>query len=580
MRLFDELKRRKVFRVAAVYTAGAFVVLQAADLLVEALRMPDAVLTGAAILSIIGFPVALVLSWYFDVTPEAPPGDDASEGPAVLPPKTLALVVVLLLAGVAAGWFLRPGGGDVAQEADAAAPSIAILPFENASPDPDNEFFSHGIAEELIYALGKIPDLDVKARSSTWQFAGSSISAQQVADSIGATSILAGRVRRSGDAVDIAIELVGGADGDVIWTDRFEGSVDDIFETQARIAEEIAGALQVRLAADGASAGPRTIDSEAYDHFLRGRYNLALRTRPSILEAVRNFEAAIDADNGFALAWAGLAEAWMLASVYHTQLPPSEMWASSNAAIDRALAIDPDLPQAHAVRGYFSYWAGLWEDADEPLVRALELDPNYTEAMQWLAQVYSRTGRDEEAETLIERAIRREPFSRGITNAAASIYQVLDLDEAAGHALRLIELGQVETGLQALWYTRLYQGRVGEAREAARDWTRELGMPEADADGAFRALEATFDAIEHFRATGEPGEVDPVLVRSPLATSQLQVLVGRPDIAIGQIQSALFEDANDALGGLHQKALWDMRDDPRIQSIRDEVRTRLGLESR
>jgi len=165
-----------------------------------------------------------------------------------------------------------------------------VLPFENASQNPQDEFFSFGVAEELIYALDRLPGLEVKARTSTWQFAGSNVSAQQVADSIGATTVLAGRVRRTGDDVRVSVELVRGSDGAILWQDRFEGTVGDLFETRGRIAEGIAGTLQIRLEADEAApVEVRTGSSEAYDHFLRGRYNLALRNVPAIEDGIRSF---------------------------------------------------------------------------------------------------------------------------------------------------------------------------------------------------------------------------------------------------------------------------------------------------
>jgi len=570
--LIDELKRRKVFRVAAIYVAGAFAVLEGADLLVEALRLPPGVLTGATIVAIIGFPVALVLAWVFDIGP----GKADSEAPTAasevaLPPRTIFLVAVLLLAGVAVGWFLRPGGSGAASAG--GLPSIAVLPFENASPDPNNEFFSQGIAEELIYALDRLPGLEVKARSTTWQFAGSRASAQQVADSIDATSVLAGRVQRSGDDVRIAVELVRGSDGGVLWQDRFEGTVDDVIETQGRIAEAIAGALQIRLEADEAVAVEAGTGSpEAYDHYLRGRYNLAQRNVPAIRDGIGDFEAAIAADSSFALAWAGLGEAWTLAAMYVTPLPASEMWTSANAAIERAIELDPRLPQPWATRGAFRYWVGRWEDAVAPLEHALELDPEYTQALQNLAQVYSRLGRTEEARALIQRALAREPFSRGVTAAAVETYHLIDLDEAASYCLRLLELGQTEGGLQALWYTRLFQGRFDDARTRAHEWVDAVGLPLEQVGGAITGLDATFEAIEHYRATGEPGSVHPALVHSPLWTSSLHIMVGRPDLGIAEVEQALADDHVHAMGALQRRAFWEIRDDPRVAALRERLR--------
>lgn len=579
MALIDELKRRKVFRVAAIYVASAFAVLQAADLLVEALGMPSAVLSGTAIVAIIGFPVALVLAWVFDVGPAGRQQEAAAESAeVVLPRRTAILVAVLLLAGVAVGWIIKPGASDDARTS-ADLPSIAVLPFENIGANADDEFFSQGIAEELIYALDRLPGLEVKARSSTWQFAGSNVSAQQVADSIAATSVLAGRVQRSGDDVRISVELVRGSDGGLLWQDRFESTVDDLFETQARIAGAIAGILQIRMDADQrVPARVTTGSSEAYDHFLRGRYNLALRSAPAIEDAIRGFEAAIAADSSFALAWAGLGEAFVLAAVYHAPFPASRIWDGANAALDRAIALDPDLPQPYAARGYLLYWVGRWEEAVAPLVRALELDPDYADAMQYLAEVYSRLERNEEADRLIQRALSREPFSRGVTGAAVEVYDVIDADEAISYGQRRLELGQVETGLQGLWYSLLHQGRIDEARVRGREWVDALGLPPEQVSGAISGLERTFDAIETYRATGDPGAVHAALVNSPLQTSSLQILVGRPDLGIREVEEALEDDHVHGMGVLQRYAFWELRDDPRVRALREKMLERFSLD--
>ena len=175
----------------------------------------------------------------------------------------------------------------------------------------------------------------------------------------------------------------------------------------------------------------------------------------------------------------------MLAAVYVMPVPASELWTNSNAALDRAIELDPELPQPHATRGYLRYWVGRWEDAEAPLARALELDPDYTDAMQWLAEVYSRLGRAEAAERLIQRALSREPFSRGVTSAAAEVYYLTDLEEAVSYCLRLLELGQTEVGLQALWYGLLYDDRIDEARTRAGEWVDALELPPGQVGGAF-----------------------------------------------------------------------------------------------
>jgi tetratricopeptide (TPR) repeat protein len=195
--------------------------------------------------------------------------------------------------------------------------------------------------------------------------------------------------------------------------------------------------------------------------------------------------------------------------------------------------------------------------------------------MQWLAEVYSRLGRMEEAERLIQRALGREPFSRGVTAAAVEVYYLIDLDEAISYCLRLLELGQTETGLQSLWYGLLFHDRIDEARTRAHEWVEALVdalmLPPDQVNGALAALEETFDAIETYRTTGEPGAVHPGLVNSPLATRSLQIMVGRPEIGIGEVESSLFEDDVQSMGVLQRRSFWAMRDDLRIRALREKI---------
>jgi len=581
--LFDELKRRKVFRVAAVYAATAFVVLQAVDLMVEALGAPGWLLTASAVAAIVGFPVALVTGWAFELsekgvrrTDDVP--DDASEtsgaSPALFGPKTLALVAGLLVLGIGmgAGWFL---GSDASRSSDAdGAPSIAVLPFENSSPDPEDEYLSDGIAEEIIVALRRVPGVDVAARTSSWQFKGTNPSPRQVADSIGVSSVVAGTVRRSGGDVRITVELIS-ADGRPLWSDQYEVMVDDLFATQDRISESIANALQIRFTADERAAGDDgETDPAAYDHYLRGRYNLALRSLSGFYEAIDDFGAAVAIDSTLALGWAGLGEAWMLGMAWELPEPASEMYAASVQALERAVALDPDLAQAHAATGLLMFWVGRWDEAEVPLLRALEINPEHADALQWLGHLYSRLGRYDEAEASIEQALRQEPFSRGVASGASSTYEIFRPEEAISYGYRLIELGHTQSGLLAVWRGLVHEGRLDEALPHAREWVRGLGGSEQEADDREAFMVRMFDAFREYQETGEQVEVP----RGPLTSFAVdaQLLGGRADVAFEMLDRLFANDDPALLTMIQRRSLHELRDDPRYLDLRRRMRERFG----
>ena len=580
MHFLDELKRRKVFRVAAVYVAGAFAILEGTDLLVGALGGPAWALTAVAISAVVGFPVALIVSWAFELSEEGlrRTGDAARDGeqteaPApVLGPRTLAVVAALVLVGVGmgTGWLLRaPAGGG----GDAVRPSVAVVPFENSSPDSDDQYLSDGLAEAVIVALRSIPDIDVAARSSSWQFKGSNAPPRVVADSLGVSSVVAGTLRRSGDEVRITVELVA-ADGEPLWSEQFQVTVDDLFATQDRISRSIANTFRIRLTEDQRSDNRRPENPEAYNLYLRGRYNLALRTVPAILEATRNFGDAIALDSTFALAWAGLGEAWMLAAVWEGPGPATRMFSESMRALDRASALDPSISQAHAARGFLLYWVGRWEDGEGPLEHALELDPLNGDALQWLAHLYARTGREEEAEVLIERALDREPFSRGVVSGGASVYATFRPEEAIAHGRRLIELGHTQTGLEEVWHLLVLQGRLDEAEPLAREWVAALDRSEEGASDRIAFMERVFDAFREYAETGVPVDVP----RAPLGSFavEIQLMGGRPDVALEMLNQLFREDSTALLGMLERPTMFALRDDPRFVDLRERMRVRFG----
>ncbi|HSM08448.1 MAG TPA: adenylyl cyclase, partial [Gemmatimonadota bacterium] len=316
--LFAELKRRKVFQVAAVYGAGAFAILQGADVLGQGLRLGEAFLPLVTAAVLLGFPLALVLSWFFEVTPggvhrtgDAAPGEleaiVAQPASRRWPAGLAALVgMAALLAGA---WWVGTRTGPVAGDEAAASghavrfayadladdprPSLAVLPFADMSPEGDQEYFSDGITEEILNVLAKLPHLSVAARTSAFAFKDRQLDMRVVGDSLGVAYLMEGSVRKSGDQLRITAQLIDARNGSHVWSETYDRTLDNVFQIQTEIAEAIAEQLRVPLGIDEPSdLVTPTSDVEAYDLYLAGRARMRERGE-SLDEAIRLFEAAI-----------------------------------------------------------------------------------------------------------------------------------------------------------------------------------------------------------------------------------------------------------------------------------------------
>jgi TolB-like protein/Flp pilus assembly protein TadD len=477
-RFFAELKRRHVFRVAAVYGAVAFVVLQVADIMVPALALPDAFMRGIALLSILFFPVALVLAWAFEVTPEGVKRTEDAEAGEITqiveqPPARRWPAGLLALVGVAAlataAWLtLRTDEGSAdAPPADAAVPqstdperdiqlalsgseaderpAIAVLPFVDLSPEGDKEYIGDGMTEELLNALFKIRELRVAGRTSTFAYKGQAPSFDDIRDDLGVDAFVEGSIRTDGDRLRITAQLIDTQDGFHLWSDQFDRTLDDIFAIQTEIAEAIAEQMKVSL---GLEEGQRLVavtgDLTAYDLYLQGRARMRERG-PGVEEAIELFEAAVVRDSTYAPAWASLAESYTLKPHHQAEFPDSAAWAdaftSAESAARRALALDPENASARVALGSIRRDSWQWEAAEEQLRRALELDPDNVEAQHQYAEFLYGQGRIAEGLEVAHRALSLDPLS-SIRHAIVAWGQYLndDCDAAIATAERGLEL--------------------------------------------------------------------------------------------------------------------------------------------
>ena len=465
-----ELKRRRVPRSLLVYLATGFAILEGVDILTGVVSLPPWTLQAVLILLLLGFPVALVVSWTYDLTShglvhtsdvgDTPESDSRPEGVRVQPsestwltPGTVALVVVLLLVGGLGGMVLEPllrGGGAFGRGpalTDARA-SLAFLPLENLSTDEENRYFADGIHEEVLTNLSRIADLKVISRASVMGYRGQELSIRDIATELDVGTIATGSVRRADDRVRIVVHLIDAATDEELWGDTYDRTLDDVFAVQADIARSVAGALAATLSPETESRldSAPTDDDEAYLAFLRGGETLTraiLELDPGGLEeTVRSLQLAVTLDTDFAVAHAYLSVAleWRK-RVAVTEAERTRYAREAREAAERALALAPNLPEGHfAIAFQGSQLPGsdvrTREDL-EHLRTAVAGLPNRPAVLRELAVRLERLGMIEDAARFSMRAVELEPRSALYQLQAGDHARLLRDFEAAGRHLQL-----------------------------------------------------------------------------------------------------------------------------------------------
>jgi len=451
---FEELQRRKVYRVAAAYIIAAGFIIQMGSAILPAWELPNWTFRLVVVLLLIGFPIALILAWAFDVTSE---GIRATKGTAAEPHlrrNMIILVAIGVIVSAAAGFFLLPraSGRNVDK-------SIAVLPFENLSGDPDNAYFADGMQDDILTNLSKIGDLKVISRTSVMSYRGSGTrNARDIGKALGVATLVEGSVRRIGNRVRVNVQLINASNDEHIWAEDYDRDLTDVFAIQTDLAQKIVYTLQAKLSPNEKARLDRrpTQDPNAYLLFVQA-HDYANRTdmfRDTSLKAEPLFEQAIKLDPNFSLAYAGLSmvESWM----YHSfdPLPARRDKARLNA--DKALRLQPDLPEGHLALGFSYYYGdrdyqralaefeiakrglpneaqaymaigaiqrrqGKWIESTANLEKAAALDPKNVSILCNLGYSYMAQRNFEAADKIFDRAIVAEPQSLQATGMKAAV---------------------------------------------------------------------------------------------------------------------------------------------------------------
>ena len=501
---FEELQRRKVYRVAAAYIVAAGFLIQMASAAFPAWELPNWTLRLVVVLLLIGFPIAVILAWAYDITPQGiqgtPPGTHRRR-------NLILLIALAVIISASAGFFLLPRA-----IRDKIDKSVAVLPFQNLSSDPDNAYFADGIQEEVLTRLAKIGDLKVISRTSTQGYQSEPGNLAEIAKQLGVANILEGSVQKAGDQVRVNVHLVNVQTGSQLWAETYDRKLSDIFSVETEISKGIAESLQAKLTGreEQALAAKPTNNPQAYDAYLRG---LAFEARSNyssdaLFKAIEFYDLAVRLDPNFALAWARLSGVHALLYSNRRDTTAARRDAAKEA-LENAQKLQPNSPETLLFTGYYQYWVlqdyGL---AKATFGRVSKMLPGNSEVLYALAAIARSEGHWDESIAYWERGLALNPRNTALLTEVAFTYAALrQFPKAEKLYDRALDILPNELSLMAL-KASIYQAE-GNLQEAAkslvqRKRTNEFGR------GRSNQADPMETRTKYLRASGryKPGKLD------------------------------------------------------------------------
>jgi adenylate cyclase len=545
-KFFAELRRRKVYTVAVAYLVGGWALAQGIAQVLPVFDIPNWVVRIIVLLIVLGFPVALVLSWFFDLTRygivrtpnlDAPNIDVAASAPR-------------------------------ANQVDSGEKSIAVLPFNDLSPAEDHAYFGEGIAEELLGALAKVDGLRVAARRSSFWFKDKEAELGEIASKLNVGHVLEGSVRRDGNRVRITAELIDACDGFTIWSETYEREMHGIFALQDEITRSIVDTLKLKLAISPSRPSRST---DAYDAYLEGLVYSDKNTEDALRKSLEFFKRALERDPKFSRAWTGIAKAWLwLADAFE---PPLEAYPKVRDAALQALQLNDQEAEAHV---YLAESKRIldWDlnGAEAEFNRAIEIEPNSTPSNYFIAAFYAARGDRDQALTYLQRTSKIDPASLWVNNFACELYRYFGLfDEAMAAGQRALQLDPTfahygEPALAALYRE---MGRFDDAialYEKAREFTGRPGFGLAITYARMNRRKEALQTLDAAVAGWgyRPGD----------AIAHVHVTLGAHDDAIRELERACEQRSSSLHGVGIAPEFVPLRSDKRFRSILQ----RIGLE--
>jgi TolB-like protein/tetratricopeptide (TPR) repeat protein len=538
---FAELKRRKVYSVAVAYAVAGWAIAEGISQVFPVFDIPNWVVRLIVLLIAVGFPVALALSWFFDLT---------RYGIVRTPDVDVASKI------------------DIISSANSRERSIAVLPFSDLSPGRDHDYFSEGIAEEILTALAKIDGLHVAARRSSFWFKGKEAELGEIARKLNVEHVLEGSVRRDGNRVRITAELIDASNGFTLWSEKFEREMHGIFALQDEITRAIVDALKLKL---DISTRPPSRSTDAYDAYLQGLFYSDKSTEDALRKSLEFFQRALDKDPKFSRAWTGIAKAWLwLADAY---VPPLDAYPKVRDAALRALRLSNDEAEAHV---YLAETKRIldWDldGAETEFNRAIEIEPNSTPSNYFIAALHAARGDRDKALVFLQRTAKIDPASLWVSNFACELYRYFGLyGEAIAAGERALQLDPTfahwgEPALAALYRE---MGRFDDAialYKKAHDFTGRPGFGLAITYARMNRRKEALQTLEAAIAGWgyRPGD----------AIAHVHVALGAHDDAIRELERACEQRSSSLHGVGIAPEFVPLRPDKRFRSILQKI----GLE--
>src|SRR6267378_3756183 len=569
-----ELKRRNVYKVAVAYLVVAWLLIQAASIFLPAFDAPPWVMKILIIVVIFGFPVALIFSWAFEITPEGIKLESEIEANQSITRRTgrKIVAVTIALAVIAAGLFVyqlvrsKSDTSSSPATATIANKSIAVLPFDNLSRDPDNAYFCEGVQDEILTRLAKVADLKVISRTSTQHFKSAPDNLPQIAKQLGVAHIVEGSVQKSGEQVRVNVQLINALTDAHLWADTYDRKLTDIFAVESDIAKTIAETLQAKLSGSEKRlmAKTPTVNPEAYERYLKGRFFWNKRTGDDLRKSIGYLKQAIAKDPGYALAYAALADSYGILRFYGGA-SPDESIVPAAAAAKKALELDDSLAEAHASLGLIATEELELHRGVSELERAVQLNPNYATAHHWLSLALTALGQSDRSVAELKRALELDPLSM-VINADLSIGYLYArrYDEAEAQARKTLEIDP--RSFLAHYYLGMALQLKGRLKEAIPEFQKAV---ELNHDPYFISMLA-----QGYARNGQTDEARKLLARLNEMAKSTQV----PEYAFALAYTSLGEKdrAIEALehgfAGGNKSYLFLLPGDPLLDDLRGDPR--------
>ena len=575
MPLFGELRRRNIFKVSLAYAIVSWLIVQVADIILPAFSAPMWTMQVLILFLILAFPIAVLLAWAYELTPEGfkPTADvDRAQSMTLRTGQKLNHIVVVLLS-VAVVFlvvdnYLLDEGEPPPDPDTSYRKSIAVLPFSMSSEGAeDSAFLADGLHDELLTRLSKISDLKVISKTSVMEYRDAARNLPEIGAALGVGTIVEGAVQRAGDSFRIIIQLIDARTDDHIWADTFDSDLTaaDIFAMQTEIATAIAEELEAQLSDDEERrlADVPTENTRALEAYFNGRRMVEERTVESLLESIRQFEVAVALDNEFALAWAGMAEAWLELPNYSADVDHSKVRREAATAAIRAVRLAPESPEALSVLGWHLLLHNYdWEGAERAFRNALEIDANNVMALHWYSHLLSWQGKEQDAITAARLAVEADPLSAMIeTNLHYILMDARRWPEADTVANRILARTEFISLLGNAWIGKL---RERDAEEAAALLVRWAQASNRDVEAAA----ALGELIIRGQAMGEVVAIElEQIERAGIGTEVPEIYA-----AMGDAENTILalQRANDVGAGF--RSLLSMKINPSYDFIRDDPR--------